>query len=198
MDVEAPQVPTYAQALGFFNYIKSRKDALAAVDLWEIGNEPNRPPFWHGTASQYVNNLLKAAWTVLHPIGEKIVGAGPTFDLGFGQKLVDAGYLNYVDYANFHPYGHSVQQVVQIMQGAAKIYKGKPVIFSEWNVRSATGTSDWISKLNQIAQQGSHIAAYAFYFPLVKTTTLAGASGLVTSSGGDNAGYASMFEKWFE
>ena len=198
MDVEAPQVPSYSQALGFFNYIKSRKDAMAAVDLWEIGNEPNQKSFWQGSPSQYVNTILKAAWNVLHAAGEKVVGAGPTFDLGFAQKLVDAGYLNYVDYANFHPYGHSVAQVLSNMTGAVKIYNGKPVLFSEWNVRSATSSADWISKLNQIAAQGSHIASYAFYFCLVKTNTFAGPSGLITSTGANNGGFASMYEKWFE
>jgi hypothetical protein len=198
MNVEAPQVPSYSEAVAFMKYLVSRKDALKAVDFWEIGNEPNRPPFWHGTPSQYVNTVLKAAWNVLHAAGEKVVGAGPTFDVAFCKKLVDAGYLKYVDYANFHPYGHTVDQVIQHMKGAIQVYKGKPVIFSEWNVRSATNTGQWISELNQIAAQGSHIAAYAFYFCLVKTNTLAGPAGLVTSSGHDNAGYASMFKKWFE
>jgi len=198
MNVEAPEVPTYAKAASFMKYLVSRKDALKAVDLWEIGNEPNQRSFWRGTPSQYVTTVLKAAWDVLHAAGEKVVGAGPTFDLGFCQKLVDAGYLKYVDYANFHPYGHTVQQVLDHMNGAKTVYKGKPVIFSEWNIRSATRTSDWISKLNQIEAQGSHIGSYSFYFCLVKTTTFAGPSGLLTSSGGDNQGFAAMFKKWFE
>ena len=57
---------------------------------------------------------------------------------------------------------------------------------------------NWISKLNQIEAQGSHIALYSFYFCLVKTNTFAGPSGLLTGSGGDNQGFAAMFKKWFE
>ena len=198
MEVENARVPSYSEALSFFKYVAGRKDALAAVDLWEIGNEPNRPPFWQGTASQYVNTILKAAWTALHPKGEKIVGAGPTFDLGYCQALVDAGYLKYLDYANFHPYGHSVDQVIDHMTRSLQVYKGKPVIFSEWNIRDATSTSDWQSKLNQIAARGSRIAAFAFYYCLVKSNTWAGPAGLLTTDGADNAGYSKMFQKWFE
>jgi hypothetical protein len=198
MNVEAPQVPSYSTALSFMKYLVSRKDALKAVDFWEIGNEPNRPPFWRGSPSQYVNTILKAAWNTLHAAGEKVVGAGPTFDLKFCQTLVNAGYLKYVDYAGFHPYGHSAAQVLSNMAGAKQIYKGKPVIFSEWNIRSQTKTSNWITGLNQVAAKGSGIGAYTFYFCLVKTSTMAGPAGLLTSSGADNAGFSKMFQKWFE
>ena len=113
MDVDGPEVPTVAQATAFFKYIASQKSALAAVNLWEIVNEPNIADSWEGTASQYVNIVLKSAWDVLHPLGAKIVGGGPSWDVNYAQSMVNAGYLNYCDYAGMHPYGSSVSQVIQ-------------------------------------------------------------------------------------
>ncbi len=197
MDVNAPEVPSFSEAEGFFNYLKNKPGALSSVSIWEIGNEPDRPPFWHGTASQYVNNVLKAAWTVLHPAGAKILGAGPSWSPDYAQTMVNAGYLKYVDYAGMHPYGDSVQQVIERAEGAAKVYAGKPMILSEWNVRGATSTSQWISELNQIAPQLKKIANEAIYFSLNKGTTMAGAAGLITSSFQPNGGFFSMYENWY-
>ena len=69
MDLGTPEVPTVAQATAFFQYIGRQKSALAAVNLWEIVNEPNIADSWKGSASQYVNIVLKSAWDVLHPLG---------------------------------------------------------------------------------------------------------------------------------
>ena len=55
--------------------------------------------------------------------------------------MVNDGYLNYVDYAGMHPYGNSVAQVLDRVERAAKVYAGKPMILSEWNVRGATSQS---------------------------------------------------------
>lgn len=197
MDVDAPQVPSYSEATSFFEYIRNKPGALSDVNIWEIGNEPDRPPFWQGTASQYVNTILKAAWTVLHPAGAKILGAGPSWSPDYAQEMVDAGYLKYCDYAGMHPYGDSVQQVVERATEAAKVYAGKPMILSEWNVRGATSQSQWISELNQIAPQLKKVANEAIYFALVKGSTMAGASGLINPDGSPNGGYYSMYENWY-
>ena len=79
MNVNAPEVPTYSQAAAFFNYIKTMPGGVSAVSIWEVGNEPDRPPFWQGTPAQYVNNVLAAAWNVLHPAGED-PGRGPELE----------------------------------------------------------------------------------------------------------------------
>ena len=50
----------------------------------------------------------------------------------------------------------------------------------------------------KVEAKGANIANYSFYFCLVKTNTMAGPSGLLTTSGGDNAGYSKMFQRWFE
>ena len=100
-------VPTYDQAKAFFDYVGAKPGLLSAVDAFEIGNEPNRPTFWKGTAQQYVDLNLKPAWDALHALGATLVGAGPTFDVNYAKTLVADGYLNYCDIADFHPYGDS-------------------------------------------------------------------------------------------
>ena len=197
MNVNAPEVPSYSEASAFFNYIKNKPGALGAVDIWEIGNEPDRPPFWQGTPQEYVNNVLKAAWDVLHPAGAKILGAGPSWDPNFAQTMVDAGYLNYVDYAGMHPYGNSVAEVIDRATRAAKVYAGKPMILSEWNVRGATSQSQWISELNQIAPTLKSVAYEAIYFGLVKSGSLAGPAGLINPDGSPNGGFFGMYESWY-
>ena len=194
MNVDAPEVPTTAQAIAFFKYIGSQKSALAAVNLWEIGNEPDRPPYWQGTAAQYVNIILKSAWDVLHPLGAKILGAGPSWDPGYAQLMVNAGYLNYCDYAGMHPYGYSVSEVIERATEAAKIYGSKPLILSEWNVRGATSPAQWVSELEQIAPALKKVSDEAFYFCLMKCDTMAGPGGLITPTFTPNG----PFFEWYQ
>jgi hypothetical protein len=196
MNVGVADVPTYSQAAGFFNYLAHNSRALSNVDIWEIGNEPDRPPFWHGSPSQYVNNVLKAAWDQLHPVGAKILGAGPSWDPNFAQTMVDAGYLKYCDYAGMHPYGNNVAQCIDRATRAVAVYRGKPVIFSEWNVRGATSESQWISELNQVAPTIARVSYMAFYFGLEKCNSMAGPSGLVNPDYSPNGGYYNMFKNW--
>jgi len=200
MNVEAPEVPSYATAESFMKYLVSRKDALKAVDLWEIGNEPNRPPFWRGTASQYVNTVLKAAWDSMHSAGAKIVGAGPTWDVAYAKTLVSAGYLKYCDYANFHPYGPSPEEVQKRALGAKAAYGNKPLIFSEWNVRgSENDPVQWAKNVDKARKYLAPIADIAFYFPFKVGSTMAGKGGLVDGTTFEKHNpFYDMFKNWGE
>jgi hypothetical protein len=193
-------VPTYAEAKAFFDYIKTKPGALSSVDLWEIGNEPNRPPFWKGTAAQYVSLVLKAAWDSLHPAGAKIVGAGPTWDVAYAKTLVSAGYLNYCDYANFHPYGPSPEEVQKRAAGAKAAYGNKPLIFSEWNVRgSEDNPTQWAINVDKARKLIAPIADFAFYFPFKVGSTMAGKGGLVNAGTYDKHNpFYDMFKDWGE
>ena len=104
-------------------------------------------------------------------------------ELGSGlcaQLMVNAGYLNYCDYAGMHPYGYSVSEVIERATEAAKIYGSKPLILSEWNVRGATSPAQWVSELEQIAPALKKVSDEAFYFCLMKCDTMAGPGGLIT------------------
>ncbi len=177
--VDAPEVPSVAEATAFFNHLVTMPGALKNVDLWEIGNEPDRPPFWKGTASQYVNIILKTAWNILHPLGMKIVGAGPSWDPNYGQQMVNAGYLQYCDYANFHAYGNSAKDIISRAAQYQKVYAGKPILISEWNVHTITDPTKWVAALNQIEAAIKNDAMSIFYYCLVKNTSSVGNSGIL-------------------
>ena len=199
MNVGTSAVPTYAQAAAFYTYIKNKPGALKAVDYWEIDNEPNQIGFWKGTPSQYVNQVLKPAWDVLHPAGAKILGAGPTWDANFAKILVADGYNNYCDYAGFHPYGPGPQDVYARALAAKAAYQGKPMIFTEWNVRNANGNYTlWASEIDQARKLIAPLATIALYFPFTVGTTLAGKGGVVNTSFSVRNPFFDAVQSWGE
>lgn len=191
-------VPTYEQAKTFFQYVASNPDALKYVDMWEIGNEPNIWGFWKGTAAEYVNLVLKPAYEVFSPLGEYVVGAGPTWDVNYAKKLVTEGYLNYVDYANFHPYGSTPEEVLTRATGARDAFAGRPILFSEWNIRNTSGLEAWAAKVDstrKLLATGGFDSA--FYFTYAVANTLAGPAGLVNLEDySANQPFYDMFRKF--
>jgi len=180
MVVGDDKVPTYDQAVAFFQYVANQPGILDAVDLFEIGNEPNQPAFWKGTAQQYVDIYEKAGWDVFHNLGKTVVGAGPTFDVNYCQTLAADGYLNYCDIADFHPYGSSPDQIYQRATGAIAAFAGKPTMFTEWNIRNTAGLADWASKVDAARKLLATTGAdSAFYFTMFVANTLGGNGGLV-------------------
>ena len=173
-------VPTYDQAVTYYQHVAATPGLLQNVDEFELGNEPNIPGFWQGTAQQYVDTEEKAGWDVLHPLGATIVGAGPSFDVTYAQTLVTDGYLNYCDIADFHPYGSTPQQILQRAQGAIAAYEGKPTIFTEWNIRNVGGHAEWAADITQTRQLLATVGAQqSFYFTMFVSNTLGGPGGLV-------------------
>ena len=73
MTFDVADVPSVSQVTSFFTYVKNKAGALGSIDYFEIGNEPNQTAFWKGSASQYVNDLLKPAYQVLHAAGAKVL-----------------------------------------------------------------------------------------------------------------------------
>ncbi len=145
---------SYAEAKAYFDWLKSQHvDGMPlteAIDIWEVGNELNLEKYWAGTPEQYVNRMLKAAWDSIK-IGSggsgQILGANWTawqdgkYGTTITKSYIDAGYLNYVDYAGFHPYVDDLQTLQSVMNSALQLFQGKPVILSEWNWKSGTKTS---------------------------------------------------------
>jgi hypothetical protein len=199
MTFSVADVPSYATAYSFFNYAAHKSGAAGSIDYWEIGNEPNQKSFWKGSPSEYVNNLLKPAWDALHPSGEKVLGAGPTWDANFAKTLVSYGYLKYCDYAGFHPYGPSPQEVLNRATAAKAAYQGKPMIFTEWNVRGSEGNfSQWAQEVDQARKLIAHSAEIACYFPFAVGSTMAGKGGLVNTSYSARNPFFDMFKGWGE
>ena len=165
---------------GFFNWLKNCK-YFKSADMIQVGNEPDHYKSWHGGLDGYMK-VLKIAWKTLHPTGMKILGAGPTYDVEACKGLVKLGYLNYVDYAGFHPYGTSAAQVIERLKGARAAYGSKPLIVSEWNIRGQTSSTAWANELKKARAQMARYCNASYYFSLVKGGTMAGAAGVFANT----------------
>ena len=171
----------------FFNWLK-KQPGIRSADMIQVGNEPNHYKSWHGGIDGYMK-LLKIAWSELHPAGVKILGAGVTYDVEACKELKSKGYLNYVDYAAFHPYGNSPAQVIERLRGARAVYAGKPLILSEWNVRGQAAGAAWANAIKVIRKDLAKYCDGAYYFTLIKANTMAGPSAAYTRSYQPNGPY---------
>lgn len=180
MQVGTDDVPTESQARGLFKWMKS-KTGFSSVSMFQIGNEPNHHKSFKGSLSDYMK-VLKIAWQELHPTGAKIMGAGPNWDVNACVELKRLGYLNYVDYAAFHPYGSSANQIIERLKGARAVFASKPLIVSEWNVRNQPNYNAWAKEIAKARQQMNRYCNASYYFCLVKCNTMAGPAGVITTS----------------
>jgi hypothetical protein len=189
MNVNSVNTASESAYRAFFSWLKTAP-GFKSVDMMQIGNEPNHYKSWHGGIDGYMK-LLKVAWSVLHPTGMKILGAGVTYDVQACKELKAKGYLNYVDYAAFHPYGNSPAQVIERLRQARAVYDSKPLILSEWNVRGQASGTQWANALKTIRKDIAKYCDAAFYFCLVKSNTMAGEAGAYTKSYQPNGAYFS-------
>jgi hypothetical protein len=192
------KVPAAAQVENYMRWLIKRPGLKQAVDLWQVGNEPNHKPWWKGTLKQYVDNELKPAAKVIRAAGEKVVGAGPTWDVKAADELVRAGYMRHVDYAAFHPYGSSAQQVEERAAGAVKAFKGKPVLFTEWNIRNTPDKHEWARKVGEARERLKGHGDAAYYFALAHSGSMAGPAGLVFQNGSltKNKPFYDVVKQW--
>jgi hypothetical protein len=193
---DTQQVPDPSKVKAYFQWLVQRPGLRDAVDLWQIGNEPNITKYWKGTLPQYVNNLLKPASEALRAAGQKVVGAGPTWDINAAKALVAAGYNNYVDYAAFHPYGNTPEQVRDRAKGAKEAYGNKPMIITEWNIRNTPNKTEWADKVKNTRNLLKPYAEFAFYYALTVTNSMAGPAGLIYDSGAKNQPFYDVARQW--
>ena len=100
--------PYTAQGIAdYCNYVRAvvgrYKDRIA---YWEIWNEPNIQPFWHGTPEQYAD-LLKAAYKACKEADPDclVIGACTSgSDLRFIERLFELGCHGCMDLLSTHPY----------------------------------------------------------------------------------------------
>ena len=108
-------------------------------------------------AHRYVDGPLKAAWEVVHGdhaqegarrprsrrTSRRRTGARPArTTCSVTQAYVQAGYLDRVDYAGFHPDLTTPAQQEQWVQRAKKVLAGKPLWVSEWQLNRSAYQSD--------------------------------------------------------
>jgi hypothetical protein len=188
-------VPSYSQAKSYYAWALTVPGLKSAVDFWEIQNEPNLSQYWKGSLSQYVNNVLKAAWDTIHAAGEKVMGAGVTASRSANQSLKDAGYLKYVDYANVHPYDSGASGQRQTITDIKAMFSSKPLVITEWGLQTS-GSTSWADMLNTNHPFVAANTSAAWYFPLIQTSSPAGGEGLLTSSLAKHEPFYDMFKSW--
>lgn len=175
----ASQVTTYFQSL-MSDYSSGDRNLKSWVDRWEIVNEPNLDKYYNSSRNSdgttdvkndltnYVLNVLKPAYQVLHANGETVVGGGIAWSQSTAslQALFDAGYAQYADILNFHPYGGIGQEVIDHIHDFKGVFDatGKPFTLTEWNVHSSN--SDIISQNNIAYNYIKTVAESQFYFRL--------------------------------
>jgi hypothetical protein len=186
------KVPTYAESKAYFDWAVGQ--AGSAVDYWEIGNEPNLSQYFSGSLSQYVKQELKGAWDSLHAHGEKVIGAGLTASRSSNQTMKDAGYLNYVDYANIHPYDTSVSGQEQTIKDIKSMFAGKPLVATEWNFQLSSSNTSWSSMLKTIYPFVEQNLSGAYYFNYNVTSSPAGFAGVMNSNGSKHQPFYDTFK----
>lgn len=186
-----PRVPTYAEVRSYFDWAQTVPGLSEAIDVWEILNELNLPKYWEGTAEQYVNEVLKAAWDSLHSNGELVLGGSFTAYQNDGNRRLGtavtraylrAGYLNYVDYAGSHPYTKTVRELRQHLDATKSLFGSKPLMITEWNFKAQPDPDLWAAMLNEVRDYLSQQAVTACYYRLLSTTKEGGWPGVVSSN----------------
>jgi hypothetical protein len=172
------------------------------VDKWQIANEVNWKYSFSDTMENYVNKILKPAYEVFHAAGEKVVGAGITWDVKAAEKIVQLGYLNYVDYAAFHPYGPTAKDVIARTKGAAAAFAGKPLIITEWNIHQTAAqpynNAQRAKELDKVAREMGQYVDSAYYFGLTTFNDPSGIgqASLFTPSAAPNGNIYNVFDSW--
>jgi hypothetical protein len=164
--LQEDKVPTPQQARDYFTFALNAPGMREAVDRWEIVNEANLKQYWKGTLEQYVNNVLKPAYEVFSVgANEPVVGTGVAYDTNAVRRLVELGYLNFVDYANFHPYGYGAADHVRVLTEAVSLLSSKPIVLTEWNLSgNPRDERGWASMLDSVRGTVTANVENAYYF----------------------------------
>jgi hypothetical protein len=157
VDSEGGAVPSYARARALFQWLVKR-DGAKSVDVVEVlgpvTDQSSNADAFSTTltraeqARRYVDGPLKAAWDVVHgDARKKVLGgaftpwqqaadgrANGAWSLAVTKAYVDAGYLNRVDYAGFHPDQSTVAAQLAWLKRATDLLGRKPVWVSEWQL----------------------------------------------------------------
>jgi hypothetical protein len=165
VDSEGGAMPSYGRAKNYFTWLMGRS-GIDSVDVVEVLGpvtvRASDADAFSTTltramqAQRYVDGPLKAAWEVVHgDHHKKVLGAAFTpyqqaadgrssgsYNLGVTQAYVQAGYLDRVDYAGFHPDLTTPAQQEQWVQRARKMLAGKPLWVSEWQLNRSAYQSD--------------------------------------------------------
>lgn len=157
---EGGAMPSYGRAKALFEWLVRRPGA-GSVDVVEVlgpvtERAANADAFSTTLtraqqARRYVDGPLRAADEVFHRARKKVLGGAFTpwqqvrdlrtaggWTLAVTEAYVDAGYLDRVDYAGFHPSQPTAAAQQVWVRRAAALFGRKPIWVSEWQLtRSA-------------------------------------------------------------
>lgn len=165
VDSEGGAMPSYPRAKALFQWLMDRPgaDAVDVVEvLGPVTDQGSNADAFSTTltraqqARRYVDGPLRAAWDVVHgDARKKVLGAAFTpwqqaadgrangsWSLGVTKAYVDAGYLDRVDYAGFHPDQPTVAAQQTWVTRATAMLGRKPVWVSEWQLNRSAFTDD--------------------------------------------------------
>jgi hypothetical protein len=165
VDSEGGAMPSYERAKALFTWLMGRAGAKS-VDVVEVfgpvtETASNADAFSTTLskaqqARRYVDGPLRAAWDVVHRSKHKKVLGGaftPTQQVADGRATgsgnlsvtaayVQAGYLDRVDYAGFHPDQSTVALQEAWVKKATDLLGRKPVWISEWQLNRQAFAND--------------------------------------------------------
>lgn len=201
------EVPTYAQAKGYFDWVRERPGMKEAVDVWEILNEVNLPKYWSGTHVEYVENVLKPAWDSFHPAGELVLGASSTawqadgagkyaYSVHHCRRLAQAGYLDYCDFAGTHPYTENASQMISHVTEVKSVYGTKPLIATEWNLKQRPDHTLWSQELDKARIGLRGLLVTACYYRFIGFASEGGWPGVVNSQYQPQADFYAQYRDW--
>lgn len=206
-----PAVPNPAEVRAYCEWLLDAAGLREAVDVWEIGNEINVPRYWHGTPAQYVTELLKPAYETLHPAGEKVLGTsfsvyqvGGKMSLAVTEQAVQAGYLDWCDYAGFHPYTVTVEEVPVVMEKLRALYGTKPLFITEWNLKQKKDPAKRLDPAERRRRLDAALpllrekAEVICYYRLLEADREGGWAGLLKVDYSPQEPYHEMFKSWAE
>jgi len=156
-----------------------------------------------------VNLALKPAWKVFHKKNkEKVLGTSFTgtqkTDGGteITEACIKAGYLKYCDYAGLHTYMKSVADSKRFIDNMLAVYKDKPTLVTEWNMKHGYANSKdpekWAQDLTEVflyMASKPTIKAACFY-RLLETPNERGWPGLIKPTGIKQPVFYEMYKNW--
>lgn len=173
--------PTAANVKSFFEWMRDNAtDVFNAIDVFEISNELNLVKYWkYDDPEMYVQQVLKPAYEVLHASNKKVLGGSFTMwqktpglensDWGTNVKsikgYVDAGYLDFCDYAGLHPYAKNMDELKGFIPQVMELYNDKPILITECNFKEDSYRNDYETWCKQLDLYREYLAS----FPTIKS-----------------------------
>jgi hypothetical protein len=196
LTVAAPNgsVGTPEQVKGLLQHVVNLPGVKSAVDRWQIGNEPDHAQYWRGSLSQYVNNFLAPASSVLRSAGEPVISAGPSWNPADLKRMIDAGLLKYADYVGYHPYSSSVTALKANLSQVKALVGNKPLVATEWNIRDRKTDASWAAGIREFWPVIKANFQSAYYFGTIKNSSPAGYAAILTPGGSPNGVFYSTWK----